>query len=190
MKHFAPLKSFYVIALLYTTTSFATPPAWQIDQTKSTVIFTATQNNAPVSGKFTAFTADVAFSPDQLKESHIIFAIDMNSITTSYSLIADTLKTEAFLDVKKFPKGIFKSSTVTKISNNTYQANGTLILRDKSLPTEIQFTVEKFTPAEAVFSGVTFFKRTSFGIGSGEWSKTSEIKDDISVQFKVFATKK
>jgi len=171
------------------TTTFAASPSWKLKPTESSITFTATQNNAPVSGKFTTFTGDIAFSPDQLNDSKATITVDMNSVTTSYALVGETLKTEDWFDVKKFPKAVFKSTSITKTSDKTFQVNGTLTIRDKTVPTVLKLTQEKFSATEAKFTGSTTLKRTAFGIGSGEWSKTDDVKDDVTVQFTVSATK-
>lgn len=186
MKHVACHTAF-VFALGFSITHcFAAN--WKINAKESTISFTGTQNNAPVSGKFTGFTGDIEFNPDQLATSKATITVDMNSVSTAYPLVAETLKTEDWFDTKKFPQAVFKSTSVKKTGDKTYQVNGTLTVRDTTLPIVVNFTLNNFTANQAKVTGSTTLKRTAFGIGRGEWSKTTDIKDDVSVQFTLSGT--
>ncbi len=166
----------------------AAVPDWKIDSKQSTITFTATQNSAPVSGKFTSFKGQIQFSPEQLSASKVTISIDMNSINTSYAAIADTLKTEDWLSVKIFPQAVFKSNKVTKIADNTYLAEGNLSIRDKTQAVGIKFDVDQFSKDKAHAKGSFTLKRTPFGIGQGDWSNTDEIKDEVNVKFDLTLT--
>jgi polyisoprenoid-binding protein YceI len=181
---------FICLTVLSTTTANAAAPAWQIVPNASSITFTATQNNAPVTGKFRTFTGEINFDPAQLGASNIRIVVDMGSVVTSYSDVADTLKTADWFAVKLFPQAVFTANHFTKINNNTYQATGTLTLRDKTLPTNLTFVLDEFTATKAHAKGTTTLKRTAFGIGKGEWSKTDEVKDDVQVNFTLTALKK
>ncbi|MDQ2993875.1 MAG: YceI family protein [Pseudomonadota bacterium] len=175
-----------LVSLLLSCPTFAAIN-WSIDHTNSIISFTATQNNAPVTGKFTSFTGAVTFSPEQLNESKATLTVDINSVKTSYALVGETLKTGEWFDAAQFPKGIFKSTVITKTGDNTFVAKGTLTLRNKTLPIDVKFTLEKFTATDAKVTGTTTIKRTAFGIGRGDWSKTDEIKDDVLINFTIIA---
>lgn len=180
---------FLITATAIASTTLAASPSWKMKPTESSITFTGTQNNAPVSGKFTAFTGDIAFSPDQLNESKATITVDMNSVSTSYPLVAETLRTEDWFDVKTFPKAVFKTTSITKTGDKTFRANGILTIRDKTVPAVLNITLEKFSATEAKVTGSTTLKRTAFGIGKGEWSKTDDVRDDVTVKFTVNAIK-
>lgn len=165
-------------------------PSWQIITAKSSLTFTAIQNNAPVTGEFKSFTGDIKFDPKELNQSAVRIVVDIGSVTTSYADVANTLKTSDWFDVKSFPQAIFQANSFTKTGNNSYQANGTLTLRDKTLPITLIFVLEKYSDTEALATGTTIFKRTQFGVGKGDWANTNEIKDDVKVNFTITATKK
>lgn len=168
----------------------ATPPEWQIDSSQSHLSFTATQNGAPVKGLFKTFTGEIFVDPANYKTSSIHIVIDMNSISTDYSDVRDTLLTSDWFNVKVFPKAEFKSTNFNKTGNNTYQANGNLTIRDKSVPVILTFTAEQSTPDTGVVVGSTVLKRSAFGVGQGEWASTDQIQDEVKVDFKVVAKKK
>ncbi len=176
--------------LLLPAITFSAVPDWQIIPQSSSISFTATQNDAPVSGKFTAFSGEINFDPAQLKQSNITIRVDLNSVTTDYADIATTLKTAEWFDIAKFPQATFKASDFTKTGDKTYQANGTLTIRDKTVPVVLSFTLENYSDTKANVKGSAQLKRTSFNVGQGEWAKTDAVKDDVKVDFVISALRK
>ncbi len=156
---------------------------WEIVPSDSTLRFTATQNNAPVSGTFKKLHGDIEFSPEDLKNSKVDIIVDIDSIHTSYQEVVSTLKMSDWLDVAKFKDANFKSTELTKVKDNTYQAKGDLQIRDKKLPLTIEFIIDNASKDKSKVIGETTIKRTAFGIGQGDWASTDEIKDDVKINF-------
>ena len=183
MKNFVA-HSVLVVAILFSImTAKADVPHWKIVENHSTVTFTATQNNAPITGSFKSFTGDIQFSPEQLDKSKVRIEIDMNSLSTADKDIVNTLKTADWFNVKVFPKAVFMADKFTKTADGKYQANGNLTIRDKTLPVTLGFTLKESAPNQMTAEGSTIIKRNSFGVGQGDWSSTKEIKDDVKVEF-------
>ena len=160
-------------------------PHWEIDAQQSSIIFTAVLNNAPVKGQFKAFQGDILFDPNQLEQSHIEITVDMGSVFTSYNQIANTLKNNDWFDVKDFPKAIFKADKINKQGNNDYVANGSLTIKNKTMPIDVKFTVDNISQDKLKATGTTTIKRTAFDVGQGEWADIKEVKDDVKVNFKL-----
>lgn len=182
------MKSMLLLALAaLSSQALCAAPEWQMQPKDSTLTFTATQNDAPVSGAFKAFDAKIVFDPDNLKDSSIAIVVDVNSVSLSYAEAQNTLKTADWFNVKLFPKAEFRASQWKRISDKAFQAVGTLTIRDKTLPVTLDFTTEKLAENKGQVAGSTTIKRTAFGVGQGDWASTSEIKDDVKVNFKVTA---
>lgn len=182
-------KIIFLLVLLYSTVTFGAP-SWSIIPEESKLNFTATQNNAPISGQFNNFNGEIQFDPNELSKSHIDIVIDLNSVSGSYSQVSDTLKDSDWFNVKVFPTAIFNANQFTKIGNNTFAAKGTLTLRNITLPLTLQFTLDEFSDSKAHAKGQTIIYRTRFGVGQGQWSSVNEIKDEVSVDFTISARKK
>ncbi len=180
----------FILSMLLSIAIYAAAPAWQITPQQSKITFTATQNNAPVTGSFKTFSGDVYFDPAQLDSSHVRISVDINSIDSSYQEMSDTLKTADWFNVKLFPEAVFAANKFTKTGNNTYQAIGTLTLRDKTLPVTLDFNVDDYSATHFHAKGSTVVKRTAFGVGQGEWAKTDGVKDEVKVEFVLGAVKK
>ena len=178
-----------IATLSLLSTVAAAAPAWKIIPSQSSLTFTATQNNSPVSGKFKQFSGTINFDPDQLSTSAINIVVDIASVSTSYAEVGDTLKTPDWFDAKLFPQAVFKATQFTKTGSNNYEAHGILTIRDKSIPVTLAFTLKEFPPTKALATGETTLKRNQFGLGKGEWAKTDEVKDDVKVDFVLSAQK-
>ncbi len=70
-----------------------------------------------------------------------------------------------------------------------YEADGTLTIRDKTVPTKLEFSFDEYSDKEAVAKGKTILRRNDFGIGQGEWKKTDEVKDEVELTFTLKAIK-
>ena len=170
--------------------ALASIPAWQIVPNESSLTFTGTLNGASTSGQFKTFNGTIDFDPNKLNESHVEIMVDTGSISTSYPDIANTLKMPDWFNVKAFPQAIFKASSFVKTSDKTYQANGSLTIRDKTLPVTIIFSEQESSPNKVHVTGSTTLKRTQFGVGQGEWAETDSVKDEVKIDFNLTAIKK
>jgi polyisoprenoid-binding protein YceI len=183
----------FILTMVLLLSSFlvnaAAVPSWKIVEKSSELTFTATQNNSPLKGKFNSFKGDIHFDPAQLNLSSVNITVDLNSVSTSYAEVAGTLKTSDWFDVKLFPEAVFKANAFTKTGTNTYQANGALTIRDKTLPVTVSFVMEEYTPNKAKAKGTAALKRTAFGVGKGEWASTDSVKDDVQVNFTLDVVK-
>lgn len=163
---------------------------WEIVPTESSIGFTATQNNAPVTGSFKSFSGDIFFDKDALKTNKVHIVIAMDSVTSAYKEVSTTLLSDAWFDVKRFPKATFDASDFTALGNNQYQAKGILTLRDKKLPILFTFTLENLNADKTRVKGSVTLKRTQFDVGQGEWRDTKVVKDDVLVDVVIVAVKK
>ncbi len=168
----------------------SSPPSWQIVPAESQLTFTATQNGAAVSGGFKTFTGTILIDPNDLKNSSIEISVDINSVSASYAQLKETLVSPDWFNAKLFPKAEFKATQIEKTGEKAYQAKGTLTIRDKSVPVTLTFTGEQPGPDKGIVVGSTIIKRNQFGVGQGDWAGTDEIKDDVTIHFKIVAVKK
>ncbi|QMT60383.1 YceI family protein [Legionella sp. PC997] len=183
----------YFLFLLFLNSVNASADAlseWTLVPSESSISFTATQNNAPVTGTFKEFTAKIVADPKNYQNSSVVVEVNMNSLTTSYAEITSILQGSDWFNAKEFPKAEFKSSKFTKKDDKNYEATGTLTIKNKSLPVTLTFTAVESPKDHLIVEGHTNLKRLDFGIGQGDWSSTSEIKDEVTVNFKAVATRK
>ncbi len=185
------IKYFFFLFFLSNTCANANALSqWTLVPNESSISFTATQNSAPVTGSFKEFTATIAADPAHYQDSTVNVVVNINSLTTAYTEITSILLGSDWFNVKEFPKAEFKSTKFTKKDDKNYEATGTLTIKDKSVPVTLTFTAVESPKEQLVVEGHTTLKRLDFGIGQGDWSSTSEIKDEVTVNFKAVATRK
>ena len=178
----------FLLGCLLSNFALAAIPVWHIDPNKSALSFTAIQQGAPVSGKFKTFTGDITFDPEQLNASKIRIVVAMDSVSTDYEDLEETLRNVDWFDVKLFPQATFIADHFIQVAPKTYQADGVLTIRDKSEPTKVTFVLEDFSKTNALVKGQATLKRTQFGVGQGEWAATDDVADDVQVDFTLAAT--
>src|SRR5690242_13717360 len=97
------LKKILSIFLLFPLVAFADIPSWKIVPNESSLTFTATQNDAPVTGTFTSFSGDIHFDPANLDKSNVKIVVNTGSISDPYNQLSDTLKSADWFNTKQFP---------------------------------------------------------------------------------------
>lgn len=181
-------KQLVAIALfLLPSLGFAAP--WKIIPEKSSITFTATQNNAPIQGSFKKFEGEINFDPEKLESSQVNIRVDVSSVDTNYKTVAETLLAPEWFNAKKFPKATFKTTSFKKMQDKEFQAQGILSIRDKKVPIIVDFTLKEYTNNSAVFVGRILLRRLMFGVGQGEWAKTEQVKDQVAVDFTISASR-
>lgn len=177
-------------AILMPLMAKAAPIQWVIVPAQSQLTFTGTQNGAPVTGEFKTFTGEILVDPNDLSVGSIDIVVDITSLNTSYADLKETLLTSDWFNPKLFPKAEFKATQFKQTGKNAYEAIGTLTIRDKSAPVTLNFTAQELVPNKRQVVGSTVIKRSTFGVGQGEWASTDTVKDEVTVAFKVVAIKK
>lgn len=165
---------------------------------KSELRFVATQNHAPVEGRFTQFAAEIAFDPARPAECRIRAEIRLAAVAADYEEVARTLLTAPWFDAERFPAAVFEAfhcerfpeKAMQRPGLGAFRADGTLTLRGKTLPLSVQFVLERHDADGAAASGATTLRRTAFGIGQGEWAATDTVADEVAVRFRIEAIRK
>lgn len=165
-------------------------PAWAADSwtvvpDASDILFTGSQMGASFEGQFRTFTADIAFSPDDLAGSRIAVTIDMASAHTGSADRDNELGKEDWFAVDRYPEATFVAGTVTA-DGTGYLADGTLTLRGESHPLTLPFTVE-IDGSRAVADGAVTIDRTLWGVGQGEWASGEGVGKEVEIRVHVEA---
>lgn len=178
-------------SLFITFSALADVPAYKLVAEKSSLKFVAINNGAPVEGEFKKFFADIRFDPEKLDESKIVVKVETASVFAAYDEVVKNLLTKDWLAAADFPKAVFTSKTITRMpSSNNYYAEGTLQLRDKTVPATLNFQLQLTdNNKNAVAKGYVTVRRNEFGVGQGQWAKDDVVKNEVRVEFRVVAEK-
>jgi len=142
-----------------------------------------------VVGGFKQWTADIVFSPDDLKNSSLTVKVDLASVSTGDEQRDTALPSADWFDVANHPTAVFKASSFKQVAEGSYKADGTLSLRDKTAPIVLSFKL-KIDGDKATAKGSTTLDRNIFGVGQGEFSATDQIPAAVKVSFNLTAMRK
>lgn len=182
------MRSFLLATALVFTAVPALAAPWVIDPT-STLTFTGKQAGDAFTGNFTKFTPVVEFDPAKPEAASITVTVDMGSATIDDNDKQESLPTEDWFDVVKFPTATFTSTRVTAVGDNkNFLAEGNLTLRGISKPVQLKFSFVEDNGRATVDGGVEL-KRNDFGVGQGQWTTDEWIAYPVDVKFHLIATK-
>jgi len=153
----------------------------------SALSFASQYDGMTFTGRFPEFETRLSFDPDDLASARLDVSIALASAITGNRDRDSTLKTADFFNVARFASARYSARTFRALGDNRYAADGTLELKGVEKPVTLTFT---WTPAAAagapaILSGSATLKRLEFGIGSGDWSNTSTIPDEVAIATKV-----
>lgn len=178
-----------ILLALLAAPAISSAADWKIVAEKSKIEFKATQNDSAVTGQFKKFSGKINFDPAQLKTSKVEIEVDINSVESSLSDAVSTLKTPEWFSVKIFPKAVFVADKFTKIADKKFSADGKLTIRDKTVPTKLEFVLEEYSAKSAKAVGSIAIKRSDFGVGPKDPANAHGVKDEVAVSFVVNAVK-
>jgi polyisoprenoid-binding protein YceI len=175
------MRVLFVLAL--TLASAGAAGADYAAQPGSTLVFSASFEGERFDGEFERFAPQIRFDPTRLKDSRFEVAIDLGSADTDNPDRDDVLLGAEFFAIASWPQARYVATTFRHLGNDQYVANGTLTLRGISRPVELRFT---WTPgATPVLTGQATVKRLAFEVGTGDWSDTSLMPDEVTVKTRL-----
>lgn len=173
-----------------------TAPSWTVDKDHSSIGFEITHFFTPVKGSFNDFSGTLAFDPSDLGSSKVDFTVNITSVNTSNKKRDGHLQSKDFFNAKKWPTMKFTSTSIKK-SGSDYVAVGKLTIRDVTKDVEIPFKVlgvqdhpmKKGNLVTAIRSEFSL-DRTKYGVGTGSWSATAVVGDNVDVTVLLEASRK
>lgn len=149
---------------------------------KSAISFISKQMNVPVEGAFRKFSARIRLDPTRPEAGQAQIDIDLASIDVGSSEANDEVKGKSWFNVREFPKASFASTSVKALGGGRYETSGKMSIKGKTVDMRAPFTLRQDKDG-LVLDGSFPIKRLEFGIGSGVWSDTSTVADEVQVKF-------
>ena len=166
----------------------APAPIWVVDYENSRLEFTGTQSGNEFTGSFSNFEASIQMEPENLQTASIEVAIVMASAQTGDRQRDDSLPAAEWFNVETFPRASFTSDDISKVGENSYEAFGTLTIREIAKPVTLPFTLVIDGEAAAAEGGLTIM-RNGFDVGTGEWASGQWVGLDVAINFALTATR-
>jgi polyisoprenoid-binding protein YceI len=167
-------------------------PVWAADSwttvpSDSALTFQGTQMGADFTGQFQSFSADIAFSPDDLAGSKVDVTIDMMSAATGSADRDTQIPQGPWFAAEDHPTARFVTTAIAPGADGGYLAQADLTIRDVTKPVEIPFTVA-IDGAKAVADGSLTIDRVDYHVGLGEWESGDAVGREVTITFHVEAT--
>jgi polyisoprenoid-binding protein YceI len=146
---------------------------WASDPAHSEVDFTIRHGGVSnVHGRFGGVAATLVYNEADVTKSTVTATIDVSTVDTGQSPRDTHLKTDAFLDIAKFPYATFTSTNVAK-NGNKLTVSGNFTLHGVTKPVVLDVEGPS-APIEngmdhklhSGFTATTTLSRTAYGIGT------------------------
>lgn len=154
----------------------------KVQADKSTIIFVSKQMSVPVEGAFKKFTANVRINPAKPEAGKAHIEIDAASIDAGGAEANEEVKGKSWFNVAEFPRAEFVSSSVKSLGGGKFEAAGKMTIKGKTMEMRAPFTMKE-EKGTLTIDGAFTLKRLEFGIGSGLWSDTSVVADEVQIKF-------
>ena len=154
----------------------------KVQADKSSIIFVSKQMSVPVEGVFKKFTAQVRIDPAKPEAGIAHIEIDLASIDAGSADADEEVKGKNWFNVAEFPRAVFVSSSVKSLGGGKFEATGKMTIKGKSMDVRAPFTLKEGMSG-LIIDVVFVLKRLDFGIGSGLWSDTSVVADEVQIKF-------
>ena len=173
--------------------------SWQIDKAHSSVDFSVRHFFTPVSGTFSDYDIELLFDPDNLEGSSIDVTIDAASVTTRNDRRDNDLRSDSFFEVETWPTITFVSERIESAGDDQYVAHGQLTIRDVTQDFALPFTLlgvmefdeqraaQMRRKAVAGFTADASLNRLDYGVGSGSWTSTAVVGNEVDVSISIEA---
>jgi len=178
---------FLILFLLLFNQNVFSKEKWSIDNDISKINFELPLLlGKNVKGEFKNFKGLVEIDYENKIENKGIFSVEINSIEINYEKYKDILLSDIFFNQKKYPIAIIDTKKFSYKDEKELEINSELTIKDftKQIPIKIKITNlgQNLVQIQGNFS----FSRTDFKIGSGNWSSTLVLKDQVKVNVNLF----
>lgn len=175
--------------------SFAFAKKLEVDPNHSSINFEAIHLKvSKIPGRFTDFAGTINLDDKDITKSKVDFTVQVASINTAVPKRDDHLKSADFFDAEKFPKAVFKGTSIKKSGDN-YELKGNLTIRNVTKP--VVFIAKNLGTAEDpamkaekfIFQATSQINRKDFGVNYGPDAIVSD-NIDLVINLETFVAAK
>jgi len=166
---------------------------WELDPNRSQVVFKYSFEGKPYQGEFKNVKASFAIDPLKPGDCKFTVSIPIKDLKVDSKEVVDYLHDVELFDVDQFPTASFKAEKCRLKSLNSFDADGTLTIRDQThplmFPFKLDIDVANGQPRFHLTSQVTI-QRLKYGVGQGYWANTAAVPNDVVIAVDVYAVPK
>ncbi len=142
-----------------------------------------------VKGSFKNIDGFVEIDLEDKKNNKAILSVKIDSIESNYEKYRKLLLGPIFFDSIKYPIGLIDTKKFSYRDEAELKLDIELTIKGISKIIETKLKVKKITNDIVQILGSLEFSRNEFGIGSGNWSNTTFLKDKIKIKSNIFLIK-
>lgn len=161
---------------------------WSVDRGASAIRFSGTHAGREFNGSFGQWTARIRFNPRDLPGSRIIVVIETASATTGDRVQETTLENGEWFDSANHRFANFRSTSITSLGGNRYQARGMLEIKGKETPVTLPFTLA-VDGNRARATGSLTLDRVALDLGMKADPRAQWVSRNIALSISVSATR-
>jgi polyisoprenoid-binding protein YceI len=167
---------------------------WVIDPGHSSMAFEARHMVVTrMRGRFRSFSGEFHID-EEPERSWVEVSIDAASLDTTNDAADESLKSDRFLDVERFPTLHYRSTLVHHVEGNRWQVDGSLTIKEISHPITLDATFEgavaagRAAKAKLAFVARGEFDRRDYGmdfnlaVASGGWVVGNRVRLELDVE--------
>jgi polyisoprenoid-binding protein YceI len=155
---------------------------WTLDDANSRLEFVADYTGSEISGQFRRFDVEFDFDADVPAAGRLAVSVDMLSADMGDDDMTGAVTGTAWLDAQAFSTATFKSDSIEPRADGEFAASGTLDLKGIVKEVMVPFAWAA-DDDRATMRGTVVLQRLDFGVGTGTWTATDEVADDVRVVF-------
>jgi polyisoprenoid-binding protein YceI len=157
---------------------------WKIDAAKSRLGFTGTMAGLPFEGRFRHWEGRISFDPAEADHGRAAVTVDMSSAETGDRQRDEALPQRDWFDAKTFPNATFEAQSFRSKAGTSYEAVGTLTIRDVKKQVAMPTTIE-VSGNHLHARGHLDLVRTDYGVGQGSWASGQWVALNVIATFDV-----
>ena len=185
MKKITLIAAMLIAAFLFSFKMIETS-IWSVDPAHSKLGFSVKHLLiSDVDGSFKNFSSKITSTNEDLTDAVIELSADINSINTDNEKRDADLKSAGFFDAQKYPKLIFKSTSLKKVEGNNYKLTGDLTMHGITKKIEMDVIVNGpivHPMSKKMVTGLKVtgkLKRSDFDIGSS--TPGAVVGDEVTI---------
>ena len=171
----------FILPVLMAARPAVAPKPHVIDKNHSEINFVADARLLSAHGFFSKWDADILLDAQNLEASTVAITIDASSLDTRVTMRDNHLKSDAFLDVAKYPSITFKSVSVKKTGENKLDITGDLTMRGIAKRIVVPATMMFYEKGAGRFRGEFKVNRKDYGVSYNP--AVNPIEDEVTVQW-------
>jgi polyisoprenoid-binding protein YceI len=149
-----------------------------------------------VRGAFNDFEGTAHLDGDDPTKSSASVSIEVASVDTRQPQRDDHLRNNDFFDAATYPKITFVSTSVERLSEETFRMTGDLTIKNVTRPVSVDFeysgsATDPYGNQRVGFEGSTVINRKDFGVNFNAVLETGGVmvSEKITLEFEISAIK-